>query len=143
MAGFKAEGVVEALDYDFRPFVNAHGTIPEPTDKQIAGFLQGFKDMAKEAEKELPTDIDTTDPAAMLAALDSLDSSVVEKMMGRMSEIFAALCNGTPSAEQIADLPMRVRSIFFNWLQTEVMSPEAVPGGGNVREMTPRSARAG
>jgi hypothetical protein len=26
---------------------------------------------------------------------------------------------------------MRVRSIFFNWLQGEVMAPEAVSPGGN------------
>ena len=48
MAGFQAEGVVEALDWDFNPYVKASGTIPEPTDTQIARFLAGLKAIPKE-----------------------------------------------------------------------------------------------
>jgi hypothetical protein len=40
-------------------------------------------------------------------------------------------------------LPMRIRTIFYRWLQEEVMSPEAVSGGGNAQVTTLRSAAAG
>jgi hypothetical protein len=47
MPGFKAQGVVEALDYDFNPYVAEKGTIPEPTDRQIAEFLSGMREVIK------------------------------------------------------------------------------------------------
>jgi hypothetical protein len=143
VAGFKAEGVVEALDYDLKPYVNAAGTIPEPTDTQIAEFLTGIKAVFKEAEKDLPTDLDTEDPGVLLGAIDALDPTAQIKAMGEMAKVYAGLCSNTPSAEEITQLPMRVRTIFFNWLQQEVMAPEAATGGGNAQVSTLRTARAG
>lgn len=143
MPGFVAEGVVEALDYDFRPYSKAHGTIPEPTDAQIAEFLRGIKKVFKEAEKDLPDNLDMDDPVALLKAIDDLDPAVQVKAMADMTGVYAELCSGTPSAGQITELPMRVRSIFFNWLQSEVMAPEAATGGGPAQVKPLRTARAG
>jgi hypothetical protein len=143
MAGFKAEGVVEALDYDLKPYVNASGTIPEPTDDQIAAFLTGMKAVFKEAEQDLPQDLDVDDPGQLLGAIDSLDPEVQIRAMNKMSGVYAALCSDTPTADQISQLPLRVRTIFFNWLQNEVMNPEAVTGGGTAQVSTLRTARAG
>lgn len=140
MAGFKAEGVVEALDYDFRPYVNAQGTIPEPTDKQITTFMVGLKKTYEDAKGEVPEDADLSDP---IAALDSLDPEAQMAGLTHLNGIYAELCSGTPSAEQISQLPLRVRGIFFAWLQGEVMAPEAVPGGGTAQVRDLRSARAG
>lgn len=143
MAGFTAQGVVDALDYDFRPYVNAHGTTPEPTDQQISQFLKDIRDTVKGAEGKLPEDLPGDDPVALLNALDDLEPDIVVQLMAQMSEAYSKLCSGKPSAQEISDLPMRVRQIFFNWLQTEVMAPEAATGGGNVRALSPRSAHAG
>ena len=143
MAKFKAESVVEALDYDFRPYVNASGTIPEPTDNQIAEFLTGVKAIFKEAEKDLPQELDMEDPGMLLGAIDALDPEAQIRAMGDMARVYAALCSDTPTEEQIRELPMRVRTIFFNWLQQEVMAPEAATGGGNAQVSNLRTARAG
>jgi hypothetical protein len=143
VAGFKAEGVVEALDYDLRPYVQAHGTIPEPTDRQIAAFMAGVKATFKEAQKDLPDGIDLEDPVSMLGALDDLDPDVQINAMNKLSGVYAELCSNTPTGEQISQLPMRIRTIFFNWLQQEVMAPEAVTGGGNAQVTNLRGARAG
>lgn len=130
MAGFKAEGVVEALDWDFAPYVAARGTIPEPTDTQIAEFLTGIKAVVKEVQADIP-DMEATDPAALLQAMEDLDPAKTIEAVGKMCGVYAALCSGTPTAEQIQALPMRIRTIFFTWLQAEVMSPEVVSPGGN------------
>jgi hypothetical protein len=143
LPGFKAEGVVEPLDYDFRPYVKAHGVIPEPTDAQIAAFLRGVKEIFKKAQADLPTDVDTDDPVAVLKAIDDLDPGAQIEALTKMAEVYAELCSGTPSAREIADLPMRVRTIFFTWLRDEVMSPEAATGGGPQPVTQLRSARAG
>lgn len=143
MAGFKAEGVVEALDFDLRPFVQAHGTIPEPTDRQIAAFMAGVKDTFQAAQKDLPEGVDLEDPVSMLGALDDLDPEIQIRAMNKLNEVYAELCSDTPTAEQIGQLPMRIRTVFFNWLQQEVMAPEAVTGGGNAQVTNLRGARAG
>jgi hypothetical protein len=143
LPGFVADGVVEALDWDFKPYVKASGTIPEPTDKQIAAFLTGLKTVFKEAEKDLPKDLDLEDPGVLLGAIDNLDPEVQITAMGKIAAVYAALCSDTPTEEQISQLPMRVRTIFFNWLQQEVMAPEAATGGGNAQVKKLRAARAG
>lgn len=143
MAGFKAESVVEALDYDFNPYVQVSGTIPEPTDRQIADFLGDMKNVFKEVEKDLPQGIDLDDMGSIMAAMDDLDTEVTIKITGQMCVLYAKLCSGTPSEQQIKDLPPRIRQIFFNWLQQEVMAPEAVTGGGQQAATPLRSVRAG
>ena len=64
-------------------------------------------------------------------------------LLGDMAVIFSELCSGKPTAAQINALPVRVRTIFFAWLQGEVMSPEAVTGAGQTQVTPLRSARAG
>ena len=143
MPAFDAGTVVEALDFTFEPFVRGcKGTIREPSDKQIADFLQGIKDVVKAVEKDMPGGVVAgDDPQALLQAADDLDPELVVSLMAQMAEKYAALCGDFPSAAQILGLPMRRRQGFFMWLQTEVMSPEAGPGAGiaQVREL-PRAA---
>jgi hypothetical protein len=131
MAGFNAGSVVEPLDYDFRPFVDAHGTITEPTDAKIAAYLDGIKAIIKKAEGLIPEGVDENDPGALVKALDNLEASAVVGVMGEMAELYSKLCSGKPTKAQILNLPMRIRQVFFAWLQSEVMSPEVVTGAGN------------
>lgn len=143
MAGFVAQGVVEALDYDFRPFVNAHGTIKEPTDQQVAAWLEDIKKLTKEMEDKLPGGITGDDPGALIQALDDLDTESVMSVMGDMAGAYSKLCSGDPSAKQILNLPMRIRQVFFRWLQGEVMDPEVVSGAGTAQVKALPTAAAG
>jgi hypothetical protein len=149
MAGFNAATVVEALDYTFEPFVpGCHGTIKEPSDEQIAEFMDAMKALFAEGSqaglKELKRDSQgTPDPEAMLAGLDALSPADTVAMMKKMNAIFAALCSGKPTAIQIGKLPLRRRAAFFAWLQREVVSPEAGTGAGNGQLIRLPSAAAG
>lgn len=143
MPAFSAESVVEALDFSFKPYTDAAGTIREPSDKQIASFLTGIKRVVKESEDKLPTTVDAADPASVMDALDDLDPEDVVSMMGKMAGLYADLCSGDPSKTQILALPMRVRQQFFQWLQTEVMSPEVGPGAGRTPVRPALRAAAG
>jgi len=142
LPAFSAESVVEALDFSFKPYTDAAGTIREPTDKQIASFLTGVKKVVKESEDKLPH-ADPADPAAVVEAMADLDPEDVVSLMGKMAALYASLCSGDPSKAQILALPMRVRQQFYNWLQQEVMSPEVGPGAGRARTGSPLRAVAG
>lgn len=148
MAGFNAATVVEPLDYDFRTKDNPkgkYGVIREPNDRQIADYMSGVKTLVKGLRADLPEAIakggDDVDIAALFMAVDDLDPEVVVKFHDDMAGIFAALCSGDPSKEDILSVPIRIRVVFYGWLQTEVMSPEVAPGAGS--NVTKLPARAG
>lgn len=143
MAGFDAGHVVNPLDYDFRPFEKAKGVIKEPTDDQITEFLSGMKKVFDDVKGDLPEGAVPDDPVAMLAAMDGLEPDIIKKALGQMSQVYAELCSGKPSAAEIQALPLRIRSKFFEWLAGEVMSPEAVPGAGTRPVSTLPHAAAG
>jgi hypothetical protein len=144
MAAFNAGTVVEALDWTFEPFVpGAKGVVKEPNDAQITQYLRDLKAIAAEIKAKVPDAPDGNDPADLMSSLDALDPEGISELTGKMAGIVAALCSGDPSKETILALPPRRRVMFFGWLQQEVMSPEAAPGGGSAQVRTLRSAAAG
>lgn len=157
MAAFDAGTIVEPLDYKFeyfrdedgRPLPN--GTVREPTDQQIADYLAAVKTMTARYRPMLAgggrtapgtalaipgSDADFDDPAELVAAAEDLDPQTVVTVHDEMAGIYAALCSGEPSKATLLRLPIRVRVLFYSWLQTEVMSPEAAPGAGTSRART-------
>lgn len=144
MPAFDSGTVVEPLAWTFEKHVpGARGVIREPTDEQIAQYLTDVKAMTAKFRDQLPAGTDGDDPAELLAAVDDLDPQVVLTVHQELAGIYAALCSGNPSEEVLLKLPLRIRVLFYQWLQGEVMSPEAVPGGGSAQATTLRSPAAG
>lgn len=131
MPKFDAGSVVERLEFTFEPFHDARGIVPEPNDRQIADFLSGMKDVIKSAEGLAKLgDVDPNDPQAMLDAMNSLDGDDYVTVMQQMCALFSKLCSGMPSAETLIQVPLRPRRLFFEWIQQEVLTPEAGPAAG-------------
>jgi hypothetical protein len=159
MPAFDAGSVVDPLDWNFtgkRPdgtptpnwpkaLASARGTIIEPSDKQIAQFLEGLKSVYKDAQQASiqAAGVDSGDPAAVLEALDSLGSEEVLRITSQLSQLYADLCSGEPSVEQLNMLPLRVRVHFFAWLRDEVVYPEAGPAAGIAQVRTLQRAAGG
>jgi hypothetical protein len=147
LAGFDAASVVEPLDYTLRPHVDKAGTIREPNDRQIADYLAGYQQMVKDYRDKLPDElvagIGNPDVGAILDATAELDTELVIKLNTEVAGLVAALCSGDPSKDEILGLPPRIRAMFCAWVQKEVMSPEAAPGGGRSQVKTLRSVAAG
>jgi hypothetical protein len=146
MPSFDAGEVLESLDWDFtRAGVKAKGVVPEPSDHLIGAFLDGLKKLYTDA-KASGLDLDLPEGATPEQMMDALNQVTVEKFeqfMAKTAELFADLCSGKPSKEQLLALPLRVRVKFYGWVQAEVVRPEAGTGAGNVVEISPRSAAAG
>jgi hypothetical protein len=144
MPSFDAGDVLESLDWDFtRAGVKAKGVVPEPSDHAIGQFLDGLKELYTEAkgmDLDLPGD---ATPEQMMDALSQVTGEKFESFMAETARLFAELCSGKPSQEQLLALPLRVRVKFYGWVQAEVVRPEAETGAGNVVAMSPRSAAAG
>jgi hypothetical protein len=157
MPQFDAFEIVEGLECKLKPFADFEETIPEPSDRQIGEFLKGIKELMSGALKTMGIEdgVDLTDPAQMMTALDQLEPDKFVEVQDTMAQIHAALCGeerdsggnvttpGRPSKAQILCVPMRRRNLFYQWLQGEVMNPEAATSAGNAQVMIlPRAAGA-
>jgi hypothetical protein len=164
MATFNAGDVVESLEWDFRgidpktgrphpgwprELSTAHGTVKEPSDQAITTFLEDMRNLSTDAARldanaqKIIKDLGDADPDTIAAALKDLPVGSMMTMMAGMSETFSKLCGGHPTPKQILALPMRVRVAFFNWIQKEVVSPEAGSGGGTAQVIALPAAAGG
>jgi hypothetical protein len=145
MPQFDASGVVEGLECRLKPYADFDDVIPEPSDRQIGEFIKGLKTLMSSALKTMGIEdgLDLTDPGQMMKALDELEPDKFVEVQGGMAQLHSDLCSGRPSKEQILQVPMRRRNLFYQWLQQEVMSPEAAtPAGNGQVRILPRAAGA-
>lgn len=138
MPGFILADEVEALNYDFAPYVEVQGVIPEPSEAKVKEFQRGLRAiMAPVLEKvvEVTGDGKQTERDRLIAAVaamkdtDGVASSEAEadKQMDLMLKLCAKVCSNTPTYAQIKALPYRPRQAFVGWLVgTFIPSGEAL-----------------
>lgn len=113
--GFKASTEVEALAYDFNPFADSSGVIPEPSSDQVAAYRSKIFAALNEAGVDSEEKISLKDMDTVLAKVADIDSVLVDA---------TASLTGL-DVNIIAALPFRVRSAFCGWLVGVFLSPEA------------------
>lgn len=125
-SGFDAGGI-KPLDYNLRPYVEASGTVPEPTRKRQADFTRR---MTKLANVQGMPEIEGLSPEDQQKAIRE-NPALIDTMLDRGDEAedeirsaVADLCAGSPTKEQIDELPPRVFLAFSQWIQGEML-PEA------------------
>ena len=142
MSGFDAGAVVKPLDYLFHAFGGPDGTVPEPTDAQLETYSRSQAAWRQRARSLLP-DLEDVKPADFDAALLALPEDASLDLARAQTAIYADLCSGTPSPDDLMKLPRRIRFKFYQWLDGELSDPEAVAGGGNAQVVNLRSSAAG
>lgn len=128
MTSFKASDALEPLEYDFKPYADAKGTVPEPTDDQVARF---YADQARNLESALGeerlADVDMEDPVAVGRLLQSLNADDYGAMYDQLLDTHAAVCSDQPTREEVAALPFRLRRAWYGmvqgWLRPESSRP--------------------
>lgn len=139
---FDASTAPEALEYDFTPWGGVAGTIPEPTDAILQGYLKFYDDLSdSDAEAQLRAEADaltarsegkvTIDgdlPELPGAEPEKAEPTPVvkrtlqeiilgdEDVARRAVDAVGELCQQSPSAEQIWALPTRIRNGFASWV---------------------------
>lgn len=151
--GFNAQTLVEPLEYDFRPYVDAHGVIPEPnanqTDefrRQYTGLQTRLLDYARkyyekvqsEAQAEAKRKIDEgaegkiPDLPPLAEEIDKfLREFDEENATGNAQavneaviQMIANVCSHQPSEDELRALPARIRAGFAAWLIEELTAPK-------------------
>lgn len=127
--GFDAGAAVEKLEYDFRPFTKAHGTTPEPSDDQVFTLMDTIRTIVNEirtanATSEEETE-DVVDAQEAIAILGRLQKEQVEEFREELIQAYSLCTSGIPSADELRELPYRVRSMYFGWFLGQLNRPES------------------
>lgn len=128
MPEFNAVQVVEPLKFNWNPYYDLEGTIPEPSEDQLGKFFTDMVEVSKAAAKSMKGIDAAASPDKLVGAMAKLPDGSIAGMLARMNKPYADLCSGFPSEEQIGKLPPRVRLAFFAWLGGE-LNPEASRAG--------------
>lgn len=128
MPEFNAVQVVEPLKFNWNPYYDLEGTIPEPSEEQLAKFFTDVQDVSKAAAKSMKGLDAAATPEKLVGAMAKLPEGSLAGFLARMNKPYADLCSGFPSEEQIGKLPPRVRLAFFAWLGAE-LNPERSGAG--------------
>lgn len=114
MSGFDAAGAVEPLDWNFRPHVDASGTIPEPTDSQVTKLMETLRLVIGEQPLE---------------RLSKMSEDEQRAVNDQLLDAVVTVCSSSPSREQIEGLPFRVQRAFFGWLFGSLLDPQLPTAG--------------
>jgi hypothetical protein len=121
MSGFDAATVVEPLDYDFTKFGGRKGVIPEPSDAAIGTYYTQLDELLKSIAGEHVKLPDNPSPTDLLEALNQLTmGESYAPMLEGTTEIYAKLCQNSPSVEELNMLPPRIRALFFQWMAKQL-----------------------
>lgn len=122
--GFDA-ATTSPLDFTFRPHLDVTGTIPDPTDAEVRAFnvrIERLRDELRTTVDAADSDKDDQD-GDQIAKAEEIAARVQEQMLDTVAE----LCKGTPTREQIDQLPSRVQTAFLEWLIGELRNPTKLP----------------
>lgn len=131
MPSFKVEEV-EAVDFDLRPYADAHGVVPEPTEGQINTLIKGLGAYLGEDlyNAEPPEDGESedgeSDSPTEREGLRRFQTMVEQRPAA--NKAVAECCSNVITEDQIAKLPFRVFIQFIFFLRDALIVPEAVSG---------------
>lgn len=129
MSQFSISSVAE-LEYDFtgirsntgKGFCKGSGVVPEPTQKEIEGYSQSIRDLFSISK-------DSSVEKAIASAEETTSEENADDKNKQLLELTAALCQNTPSYEELNALTPRYRTGFMKWLHEELSNPEVSSAG--------------
>lgn len=134
--GFDAGQAAVALEWDLRPYVQAHGTAPEPSRKALDDYATQtggiFDDMGLELkatadEEDIEKEVrrvfsDQLEGKSLQEAKPTVDA-IHEKIRRVRVEATSGICCGSPTAEEIEALPPRIQEAFLGWVAGWAVDP--------------------
>lgn len=114
---FNAKEKIEPLDYDFDPYTDRKGTIPEPSTDTVTEFIERLATIYAEAGLDMDKVRSGQVPAAEIAALTESSKKALDDMVGAVADL-----TGIAHSDLNA-LPFRIRQAFVGWIVGE-FSPQ-------------------
>jgi hypothetical protein len=118
--GFNAEKVVDPLDYDLTAVGGPKGRVPEPSDKVVFALQEDLRSGLTAQGIDIS---DLTDMGRIAKQITALEPEQQTQYLESQLAAVARFCGGSPTLEQLQELPYRIRNAFVGWLVGE-FNPE-------------------
>lgn len=125
MAFDASQPQIAELRWDFRPYVDAYGVTPEPTEDMVYDFQFAVRDSAKILGRE---DFDPNDQAQVMEFMNSLTREDMKKINQEIFTALAKLTQGSPSYDNMMELQgkaYRLGQAYIGSLMGDIMDPKA------------------
>lgn len=113
------------LRYDFKAFGGVQGMTPDPSDEMLEAFMRGMRDAAKQYSAAEGVDVDNLTQAEIAELMEDDDAMQIVAAQKTICSLVGDLTGGSPSADQLLALPLRVRQAYIKWIQGKLFDPEA------------------
>jgi hypothetical protein len=135
--GFKAQAAVTKLDWDFRPFVDATGTSPEPSGDAIGDYWSDYMSALRESQQNIQDfqdrrneTKDSEERKAIDVQFDAYQKKHAKEMLSVRIDLLAKLLDNVPSSSQMHGLPGRIFDAYELAVQEE-LSPKGLTNDTN------------
>lgn len=118
-SAFKIEDVLGSLTFDFRPYVDKSGSIPEPTNDMVDAFRASFRKTLMVGEAK------TADEAIKNLVSSGTTAEEAEKLVDDLWTAVVVFCGNVFTLDDFKALPYRGRRAFIGWLTGVFFRPEA------------------
>lgn len=119
---------IPKLDYDFRPYVNASGVTPEPSEDMVYDFQFAVRDAAKMLDKEGFEDFDPNNQEQVMKFMNELTRDDMKKINKTIFGALAELTQGRPSFDDMMSLSeqaYRLGQAYMGSLMGDIMDPKS------------------
>lgn len=120
---------IPKLDYDFRPYVNASGITPEPTEDMVYDFQFAVRDAAKMLNKEGFEDFDPNDQEQVMKFMNELTRDDMKKINSTIFGALSELTQGRPTFDEMMEFSSkayRLGQAYMGSLMGDIMDPKSV-----------------
>lgn len=124
MSTFELENELDVIHYNFNPFVEAEGDIPEPSDDQIDKFRKAMLKIFDPVVSKAGGDLTEEHLRAIAAKFDSSEIEESSKIQEKLLRAIAALCSNQPSYVELKKVPFRGQKKFIGWIMGIYLDPK-------------------
>jgi hypothetical protein len=96
--GFKAAEFVEPLDFDFAPYADLKGTVPEPSDRAVNKFLKRWQKLVAEIIRLNMQELQEMPTGEALAALPEEERARIEAQQAEIEKALPTTVSGALEA---------------------------------------------
>lgn len=130
---------VEPMEYDFtgirgqgkgRPYCTGKGYVTEPTKGDLEAYQEKVQRIFREALRQAPT-VENPSIEETRAMMEQADNDEGARLLEELYEITVDICDGSPSKDELDELPARYQQGFCIWLAQELTSPKYQTGDSN------------
>jgi hypothetical protein len=127
MANFVLTEQVSALSYDLTPYAGK-GTVPEPSALQIQSFRRVLAEMIGEMPQPQADTADQMELVRRVVEFLGKDTTEIDE---KLTHAAADVCSGSPSYDELRDLPYRPMQAFLGWLVGMFLVPQLLTPATN------------